>query len=93
MICEILGESPTSEGHISRRLTDLDDKQLIHAKKVKGSGNTRYISLSSDIEYVIDSIYTTILKAQIEANFCDIESYVISGVKLNRQNVEFSEFI
>jgi orc1/cdc6 family replication initiation protein len=93
MICEILGESPTSEGHISRRLTDLDDKQLIHAKKVKGSGNTRYISLSSDIEYVIDSIYTTILKAQIEASFCDIESYVIAGVKLNRRNVEFSEFI
>jgi archaeal cell division control protein 6 len=93
MICDILGESPTSEGHISRRLTDLDDKQLIHAKKVKGSGNTRYISLSSDIEYVIDSIYTTVLKAQIETNFSDVESYVISTIKLNRRNVKLLEFI
>lgn len=92
MICAILDESATSEGHISRRLTDLDDKQVIHAKKVKGSGNTRYISLSSDIEYVIDSIYTTILKAQIEANFSDIESYVISAIKLNKKNITLSQF-
>jgi len=60
---------------------------MIHAKKVKGPENTRYISLTYDIEYVIDSIYTTILKAKIEANFNDIESHMISAIKLNRGNV------
>ena len=52
-----------------------------------------FLSLSSDIEYVIDSIYTTILKAQIEANLSDIELCVISGTKLNKKNITLSQFI
>ncbi len=56
MICKILDEFPTIKGNISWRLADPDYKQLIHAKKVKGSGNARYISLTSNIYYMIDSV-------------------------------------
>ena len=47
-----------------------------------------HISLTSDIEYVIDSIIfnrfidAKILKAQIEANFNDVELHTISAIKL-----------
>ena len=84
-ICKILNESPTSEGHISRRISDLDDKQLIHARKVKGSGNTRFITLASDTELAIDLIYRDPLKSQIEANISDIESIMMSIIKHTRK--------
>jgi Cdc6-like AAA superfamily ATPase len=84
-ICKILNESSTSEGHISRRISDLDDKQLIHARKVKGSGNTRFITLASDTESAIDLIYRDPLKSQIEANISDIESIMMSIIKHTRK--------
>lgn len=84
-ICKILNESSTSEGHISRRISDLDDKQLIHASKVKGSGNTRFITLASDTESAIDLIYRDPLKSQIEANISDIESIIMYVIKHNRK--------
>ncbi|MDP4227116.1 MAG: hypothetical protein Q8910_12120, partial [Bacteroidota bacterium] len=73
------------EGHISRRISDLDDKQLIHARKVKGYGNTRFITLSSDTESAIDLIYKDPLKIQIEASISDIESIVMATIKSNKK--------
>ena len=84
-ICKIVDESSTSEGHISRRISDLDDKQLIHARKVKGYGNTRFITLSFDTESAIDLIYKDPLKIQIEASILDIESIVMSTIKHDRK--------
>lgn len=84
-VCRIMNELPTSEGHISRRISDLDDKQLIHARKVKGYGNTRFITLSSDTESAIDLIYKDPLKIQIEASISDIESIVMATIKSNKK--------
>ena len=56
---------------------------MIHARKVKGYGNTRSITLSYDTESAIDLIYKDPLKAQIEAHISDIESIVMSTIKRN----------
>jgi Cdc6-like AAA superfamily ATPase len=39
-MCELIGDSPNCDTHVSHRLGELKEKQLIHKYEIRGHGNT-----------------------------------------------------
>jgi archaeal cell division control protein 6 len=88
-ICELLKQKPNGETYISARLTTLAQRQLITAEYREGKGNIRYITISSDIEAVINNLFQIQELETIKNNFADIESVILT--KLKRQAVKTSK--
>ena len=88
-ICEILKQKPNGETYISARLTTLAQRQLINAEYREGKGNIRYITISSDIEAIINNLFQIQDLETIKNNFADIESVIL--IKLKRQAVKTSK--
>jgi cell division control protein 6 len=85
-ICDLLKQKPNGETYVSARLTTLAQRQLINAEYREGRGNIRYITISSDIEAVINNLFQIQDIDTIKNNFADIESVILS--KLKRQAVK-----
>jgi archaeal cell division control protein 6 len=88
-ICELLKQKPNGETYISARLTTLAQRQLINAEYREGKGNIRYITISSDIEAIINNLFQIQDLETIKNNFSDIESVILT--KLKRQAVKTSK--
>lgn len=88
-ICELLKQKPNGETYISARLTTLAQRQLINAEYREGKGNIRYITISNDIEAVINNLFQIQDLETIKNNFADIESVILT--KLKRQAVKTSK--
>jgi cell division control protein 6 len=88
-ICKLIGDSPNCDTHVSHRLGELGEKQLIHKYEIRGHGNTRFFSVTGDIIDVMDILYTPLLKAAIVKNYADIESIVLSNAKVVHKNTGF----
>ncbi len=88
-ICELLKQKPNGETYISARLTTLAQRQLINAEYREGKGNIRYITISSDIEAVINNLFQIQDLEIIKNSFADIESVILT--KLKRQAVKTSK--
>lgn len=90
-ICDLLKQKPNGETYVSARLTTLAQRQLINAEYREGRGNIRYITISSDIEAVINNLFQIQDLDTIKNNFADIESVILS--KLKRQAVKKPKLI
>ncbi|RPJ79532.1 MAG: AAA family ATPase [Alphaproteobacteria bacterium] len=85
-ICDLLKQKPNGETYISARLTTLAQRQLINAEYREGKGNIRYITISNDIEAIINNLFQIQDLETIKNNFADIESIILT--KLKRQAVK-----
>lgn len=85
-ICDLLKQKPNGETYISARLTTLAQRQLINAEYREGKGNIRYITISNDIEAIINNLFQIQDLETIKNNFADIESVILT--KLKRQAVK-----
>lgn len=89
-ICELLKQKPNGETYISARLTTLAQRQLINAEYREGNGNIRYITVSNDIEDVIDNLFQIQELEIIKNSFSDIESAILTKIKRQKKtNHEF----
>lgn len=91
-ICELLKQKPNGETYISARLTTLAQRQLINAEYREGRGNMRYITVSNDIEAVIDNLFQIQELEVIKNSFADIESVIMAKIKkqvVKRTNNDF----
>ena len=88
-MCELIGDSPNCDTHVSHRLGELGEKQLIHKYEIRGHGNTRFFSVTDDIIDVMDILYTPFIKEAVTKNYADIESIVITNAKAIHKNTGY----
>jgi cell division control protein 6 len=79
-ICETVKTNVTSLGHNSRRLGELEDKQLILSDPGK-RGNTRIFRVSNTVIENIDYIYPPDLRIRIQNKISDFDTVINSNVK------------
>ena len=91
-ICEILNQKPTGETYNSARITTLAQRQLLNAEYIEGKGNIRHVTISDDIEAVIDDLFLPQDLGLIKQNFADIESVILAKVKKPKIKTQNNEF-
>jgi cell division control protein 6 len=91
-ICELLRQKPNGETYVSARLTTLAQRQLINAEYQEGRGNIRYITISNDIEAVINNLFQIQDLDTIKNNYADVESVIFAKLKRNAVKTASLEF-
>jgi archaeal cell division control protein 6 len=78
-VCKVAGKSSVSYGETSRTITEwTEDKDIINVTKGTIRGNTRIITLSTDIKEAVQVLYTPELKSKIYDNILDLELIIKS---------------
>lgn len=91
-ICEILGYKPNGMTHLSSRITALADKCIVDTETVKCRGNTRHITLTDDVETVVEDLFSPDDLQKIRDNYYDIQSLMLAKLHNGGKNHKQTHF-
>ena len=91
-ICEILGYKPNGMTHLSSRITALADKCIVDTETVKCRGNTRRITLTDDVEIVVENLFSPADMQKIRDNYYDIQSLILAKLHNSGKNYKQIHF-